>query len=317
MSGLPRTACSLTTAEAGEPAYGSAAPARAWVALEQPGPWGHDALAESHLDPALGRSIRTMVTGVGGRVALIRDPGRHPDRRPATAPRVAIASAIPGRTWLLAGRLGAVEELRGLDTEALGRGDVDAVRASQPALELIPRPLLLVCTNGRRDVCCAVFGRPLAHDARVQRPGQVWETSHTGGHRFSPTAVLLPWGITLARLDARLAVATLDAAAEGRLPRELLGPWHDRGRSSLPPPAQAAESVARLAAGETRIEALTTTWVQDDATRWRASVRHDDGRVWEADVRRGEPTGSRAASCGRAPDPYTPYDVELVASVSS
>lgn len=317
MSGLPASACSLSTAAVGEPAYGSAAPAGCWVALEQPGPWGHDAIIESHLDPALGRRLRAQVGGAGGRLAMIRAPRRHADKPPRHEPFVAIGSAQPGRAWLLTGHVESSNVLSDMDFGALARGDRDAVRASVDGLEVADRALLLVCTNGRRDVCCAVFGRPLAQDASTQRPGQVWETSHTGGHRFSPTAVLLPWGVTLARLDSRLAVATLDAAVSGRLPRDLLGPEHDRGRSSLAPPAQAAESTVRAAIAETTIEALRTELRQTGEAAWSATVRHDDGRHWLATVRRGAPTGLRAPSCGRSPEPYTPYDVELVTQDST
>ena len=315
MSGLPASACSLSTAAAGEPAYGSAAPARVWVALEQPGPWGRDALVESHLDPALGRSIRAQVGGAGGRLALLRSARKHPDLRPRPEPFVAVACAAPGRTWLLAGHLATPETLQDMDFQALAEGDMDGVRASLPDLAGSTTPLLLVCTNGRRDVCCAVFGRPLAHEVTLQRPGQVWETSHTGGHRFSPTAVLLPWGITLARLDARLAVATLDAAAHGQLPKDILGSQHDRGRSCLPPPAQAAESALRAALSETSIEALSTTVRETGESTWSAQVRHRDGRSWALAVRRGAPTGLRAPSCGKAPEPYSAYDVELPADL--
>lgn len=311
MTGLPASACSLSTAAAGEPAYGSAAPASAWVALEQPGPWGHDAIVESHLDAGLGRVLRARVGGVGGRLALLRSARRHPDRRPRTEPFVAVASAVPGRTWLLTGRLPSAESVLDLDVDALSRSDRDAVQASLPGLSVSARPLLLVCTNGRRDVCCAVFGRPLAHDTEVHRPGQVWETSHTGGHRFSPTAVLLPWGVTLARLDARTAMATLDEATAGRLPRDLLGPQHDRGRSSLPPPAQAAESAVRAAITETGLEALTTTIGTTGDGTWLATVRHTDGRSWPVAVSRRAGGGVRAPSCAKAPEPYLVYDVEL------
>ena len=88
--------------------------------------------------------------------------------------------------------------------------------AALPALVPSPEPALLVCTNARRDVCCAVRGRPVALQAAAERPGQVWECSHTGGHRFAPTAVLLPHGQTWARLSTAQAVSALDAAARGR-----------------------------------------------------------------------------------------------------
>jgi hypothetical protein len=309
VSGLPTGACSLSTAAAGEPAYGSAAPAATWLAIEQPGPWGHDPVVDSHLDPALGTHLRTGLARTGGRVALLREARRHPDVRPGHRPFVAVASAVSGQTWLLSGRVDSPEALRRLDLDALSHGDAAAVAASVPGLEADRRPLLLVCTNGRRDVCCAVFGRPLAHDVSRQRPGQVWETSHTGGHRFSPTAVVLPWGVTLARLDSRLAVATLDAAAQGLLPRDVLSPEHDRGRSGVAPAGQAAESTVRARIGETSIEALRTDLLPTGEEEWAATVRHADGRHWRAKVRRGAPTGLRAAACGRAPEPYTSYDV--------
>jgi hypothetical protein len=309
VTGLPAGACSLSTAAAGEPAYGSAAPATSWLAIEQPGPWGHDPVVDSHLDPVLGAHLRAALARVGGRLALLREARRHPDVRPGHRPFVAVASAVSGRTWLLSGHVDSAEAVRDLDVEALSHGDAAAVAESVPGLSADRRPLLLVCTNGRRDVCCAVFGRPLAHDVSRQRPGQVWETSHTGGHRFSPTAVVLPWGVTLARLDSRLAVATLDAAAEGLLPRDVLSPEHDRGRSGLAPAAQAAESTVRARIGETSIEALETDLVPTGDQEWAATVRHADGRHWPVQIRRGAPTGRRASACGRTPEPYTAYEV--------
>jgi hypothetical protein len=98
------------------------------------------------------------------------------------------------------------------------------------------------------------------------------------------------------------------------LPRDILGPQHDRGRSSLAPPAQAAESAVRAEIGETVIEALTTTLRAGGDTVWEATVRHADGRSWPAVVRRSEPSGLRAPSCGKAPEPYSTYDVELAAA---
>ena len=62
-------------------------------------------------------------------------------------------------------------------------------------------PLVLVCTNGRHDPCCATFGRPLA---RVLREGaqrdDVWECSHIGGDRFAANIVILPEGPVLRAL---------------------------------------------------------------------------------------------------------------------
>ncbi len=54
-------------------------------------------------------------------------------------------------------------------------------------------PLYLVCTNGKRDKCCAKFGLPIYENLASQvPPNQVWECSHFGGHRLAPTLITLP-----------------------------------------------------------------------------------------------------------------------------
>ncbi len=62
---------------------------------------------------------------------------------------------------------------------------------------------VLVCSHGARDRCCGSLGTRLAERLaeRVAGSGagatasvRVWRTSHTGGHRFAPTAIILPEG---------------------------------------------------------------------------------------------------------------------------
>ena len=55
------------------------------------------------------------------------------------------------------------------------------------------KPLYLVCTNGKRDKCCAKFGLPIYENLYSQLPpDSVWECSHFGGHRLAPTLITLP-----------------------------------------------------------------------------------------------------------------------------
>lgn len=66
---------------------------------------------------------------------------------------------------------------------------------------------VLVCTHGKRDVCCGSQGTALvmalsADPARFGGTVRLWRTSHTGGHRFAPTAIVLPQGTAWAFLDA-------------------------------------------------------------------------------------------------------------------
>lgn len=298
-------ACSVQWDQAAVPALGTASVARFWVALEQPGPWGREAATQSHLDPATGQELDRLCTGEGGRFTLIRRPGGHADAHHGGGVRVYVAGGLEGHPWLLEADLELPEELGRLPWSDLARGDLDAVQEALPTLEEAGGPVLMVCTNGRRDVCCAVRGRPVALEAAARRPGRVWECSHTGGHRFAPTGVLLPYGQTWARLDATLATEALDAATHGQVPAALLGATHDRGRSALRPAAQAAESLVREQAGETSLTALTAREVGSDAAAGVVSVQvdHRDGRTWTVSLRRSELAGDRPESCGKAAVP--------------
>lgn len=66
-------------------------------------------------------------------------------------------------------------------------------------------PQVLVCTHGNRDRCCGVLGgvifAQLKSQLKLMLPDAVWQVSHLGGHRFAPTALCLPLGLLLGRID--------------------------------------------------------------------------------------------------------------------
>lgn len=313
--GSRRPLCSATSESLRESAFGSAATALAWVCLEQGGPWGRVAAIESHLPADLGRALDGAAARAGGRFVLIRTPGRHADDHDGAHERrtLLLASADPGRPLLLRGTVDDPAALVDLDVAALVVGDVAAVRASLPdvALSAQDEPALLVCTNGRRDLCCAVRGRPVALEVATRRPGQVWETTHTGGHRFSPTGVLLPSGQTLGRFDPELAVDALDAAARGELPRALHGATHDRGLSGLEPAVRAAVSAVREAVGEPALAALGGTARGLGNDRWLVEVRHRDGRSWSVRTERRVLGPDRPESCVKPAVPQVVWWTEV------
>ena len=303
-------ACSVIWDDAQASALGSAPAATFWVALEQNGPWGARAATESHLDPNLGGTLDAMCQNAGGRFILIRRPGTHPDHREARTHRAYLAGGLAEGPWLLEADLDDPGQLTRLPWAALASADLESVRDCLPELEPSPAPVLMVCANSKRDVCCSVRGRPVALESASQRPGRVWECSHTGGHRFAPTGVLLPHGQTYGRLSGGSAVAAVDAATRGEMPAELLGATYDRGRSHLTPPAQAAESMVRQEIREPSLLALTTTTArqtgQDNA--WRCRVSHVDGRHWDVVAVRKAGAAERPESCGKGPVPAWAWD---------
>jgi len=309
---VPRPdACSVVWDNAQASALGTAPTAMFWVALEQNGPWGAQAATQSHLDPNLGKTLDRMCSGAGGRFILIRRPGTHPDPPQVRTQRVYLAGGLAGRPWLLEADLDDPARLARLQVATLSSTDIDAVRDTLPGFNPSPAPVLMICANSKRDVCCAVRGRPVALESSSRRPGQVWECSHTGGHRFAPTGVLLPLGQTFGRLCGTSAVAALDAATRGEVPTQLLGATYDRGRSHLSAAGQAAESIVRQQIQEPNLLALCTTVAPraHEENAWQCRVSHIDGRRWDVVAVRGSRGDDLPESCGKAPVPTWQWSV--------
>ncbi|CAM5334748.1 Sucrase ferredoxin OS=Streptomyces aurantiogriseus OX=66870 GN=GCM10010251_44800 PE=4 SV=1 [Streptomyces aurantiogriseus] len=267
--------------------------ARTWLLLEQPGPWGAKALVSSHLDPALGRALEAASQGTGVRVALIRRPGRHADFGTPRLRRVYAAHTVPGQVWLHSATTTDPSWLLDLDFAALGRGDSHSFDTALQGRPHTGDPLALVCTNGKRDRCCALLGRPLAAELTASGVDGVWEVTHLGGHRFSPTVLVLPHGYAYGRAEAHTVKEVLHGVQEGRIAMEGC-----RGRSAWDRPGQAAELAVRAAIGEYAAEALGVVRTHGEAPHWEVTVAHADGRHWMVVVAASASLPPRPESCG-------------------
>lgn len=220
--------CSALSEALGEPLAGTAPQAFAWLLVEQPGPWGANALRESRLDREVGAELERRCKELGIKAVLVKGP--HGPRR-----RCLAAWSGPGPVWLEELPLEHARGLLELDLAALAGGR----RLGGTPLD---GPLYLACTNAKRDACCALRGRPVAARLAALRPQHALECSHVGGHRFAANLVCLPEGLWYGRVrpeDVERIVAEHEA---GRLVPELL-----RGRGCQPPAAQAADASVRVA----------------------------------------------------------------------
>lgn len=287
--------CATVSRSLDEPVAGTAATATTWLLLEQPGPWGVKALTSSHLDPALGRALEAAAEGTGVRVALIRRPGRHADPGTPALRQVYVAHTVPGNVWLHSATTRDPYRLLGLDFAALGAGDPRSFGAALGGRPHTGDPLALVCTNGKRDRCCALLGRPLAAELASSGVRGVWEVTHLGGHRFSPTVLVLPYGYAYGRAEAHAIKEALHGVQEGRVVVEGC-----RGCSAWDRPGQAAELAVRSAAGEYAAGALSVVRTEGRAPRWEVMVAHTDGRHWLVTVAQGASLPPRPESCDAA-----------------
>ncbi len=139
----------------------------------------------------------------------------------------------------------------------------------------------LVCTNGARDPCCAIRGPAVAAALDRLRPGQVYECSHLGGHRFAANVLVLPDGLCFGRLDPHAAVSLAEELEAGNLPLD-----HLRGRTALAPEQQAAEILIRRELGLTGLGDLRPVGVSGSEPQSRFA--YADGREVVARLRAEE-----------------------------
>lgn len=209
-AGPTRLRCSsFARAEDVDP-VGSAGSYRGIVLAEVPPPWPRE-IAEH---PAL--AVAAGALGAAG----MRLQGLMPDERGDRQRRRLMAFIRPEDAFdrYLAQAWTVTDDLLGDAVVAIaGSGGSDAGPAvARPGAEPASHGTdvgrhVLVCTHGRRDACCGTLGTRLASSL----PGlgaavHVWRTSHTGGHRFAPTALLLPEGTMWAYLDAERLVGISD-----------------------------------------------------------------------------------------------------------
>jgi hypothetical protein len=233
--------CATLSRTLGEPLYGTASRVRGWVLLEQPGPWGRDAVTESRLDPGLARALDRAAAAAHLRLLLIRRPGRVGPGAPRPHTCFVAHTSRAGR-WLERRHLDDPAELLELDMAKVVAGE-------RPGFgEEVTEPVYLVCTNGRHDRCCATYGRPLALALQASHGELVWESSHVGGDRFAGNLVCLPSGHYFGRVGPGEAERVVARHRQGTIDLD-----HYRGCCIDPPAVQAAEWFARSRAGLTGV----------------------------------------------------------------
>ncbi|MDT0353360.1 sucrase ferredoxin [Pseudonocardia charpentierae] len=286
--------CAALARALDEPLPGTASVARRWVGIEHRGTWPHE--ITQHRDDAV-RAFIARARSSGWRPVLVRRPGRRPSDGPT---RIFFADTAPPapRTTVL----------RVVDPAELASIAFPADGTPLPG-ETVADPMLLVCTHGRRDRCCAVDGRALARAVVATGESDVWESTHLGGHRFAPTALVLPTGYLYGRLDVAGAVLAHKAAAVGEMEPGLC-----RGRATWTQPGQVAELAVRAKTGLRGANVLQVepATQQGPAGAELVTVAATDGRRWQVTVRPISCPGDRPVSCGAAALPVTALSASRV-----
>ena len=236
---------------------GTAAPATRWLLVEHPGGWAPAALDSPGIDDTVADRLHRTALAVGGRVVLIRRPGRAVVPGPPEPRRWTVLDLDGRQQW---GTWRRSEDLVAAGA-ALSAGPVGS-SGGQP-----PEPLFLVCTHGRHDPCCAVRGRPVAQALAARWPQQTWECTHIGGDRFAANLLVVPDGTVFGGLDAASAVDVVQRHLSGAVDVE-----HLRGFSAHRPPVQAALAAVLRSHGPAAASDVRPGTVVGEGDRWRVEV---------------------------------------------
>jgi hypothetical protein len=207
-----------------------------WILLEYRRLWSRDPIRGSGVSDEVKAHLRDNLRALpNSRLLFIRRPERR------DGPRFAVfyGNSLETDQAFYALEVSDYEELL----------EVDFAR---PGARRLEHPLLVVCTHGKRDRCCAKYGRPLYDELREQaEPEWVWQSTHVGGDRFAGNVVCLPRGLYFGRVERPDVWPLLDELLAGRIPLE-----HYRGRSCYAFVVQAAERRVREESGLTGFDDL-------------------------------------------------------------
>lgn len=256
--------CAEHAREIGIDPGGTAIRADRVVLVEAPLPWPKPALDHPVVRPLATilaggpRPVRVLAT-VPAVQSQLTDPSDGNGVGPSDGTTITVYERNGGsaveRTYRTPSAEASVEL-----AQALADDDLERAAAYQVGHYDRARPAVLICTQGSHDVCCGSDGTRLATevDAFAAIYGghllsRVFRVSHTGGHRFAPTAMTLPDGRMWAYLSLADLTAILERSADPGAAAEACRGWWGAAEG----PAQVAERAVLAERG----------WSLDEADR--------------------------------------------------
>jgi hypothetical protein len=254
-----RELCADASGAADEGLVATASRVDRWVLVEYRGLWDRDVLGGSLLSEPLKAHLRDQLGKLGhSRLLFIK----RPERRSYKRRMLYVGSCRPGDERFYTLEFDRHDDLLGYDfAAALLDGGTPGVP--------VDHPLFVVCTHGKRDRCCAKYGRPLYDQLKGKvDPEWVWQATHVGGDRFAGNVVVLPEGLYFGRVGEEDLAPILDDYFDGRINLERY-----RGRSAYAFAVQAAEQAVREKTGLVGIHDVALVKVAREDDRWVVSLR--------------------------------------------
>ncbi len=279
----PRVYCSQVGTNSSM--LGTADPVDVWLFLEYKPSWSARAITEGGLSTQVGEWLTAMQTEAAERGLKLRPPLVRQPEIDSEQTRLMVAANDQLARFAGTGYQFVTELTL---NDLLGQGEVTT------------NPRYFVCTNGKRDLCCARFGLPIYQRLRELVGDRVWQVTHLGGHRFAPNVLVAPQNLLYGRLQLDNLEAWVERVEQGQVDFT-----HLRGRTEYPKAVQAAETLV----GEQGLRLLHVRGDENEPGEVMQIEFANAAQRYSIGVRCARQPEMIQGSCGDADSkPYYPFE---------
>ncbi|MEM9951496.1 MAG: sucrase ferredoxin [Chloroflexota bacterium] len=238
-----------------EPLYGTIKSAEVWLLLEYNGVYTNQAWDDARIPDDVKAKLNDYPNG---RALLVRQP----DQINALDRKISlfVVDAVADTPAVYHIEMQSYTDVLDLDIDAVRAGEIVTPETT---------PLYVICTNGKRDVCCSKYGVALYNAMRERVHEQVWQASHIGGHRFAGTMYCFPDAICYGFLEASDSDAIISSYQNRELLLDKL-----RGHAIYDKPAQAAEYYLRRRLGNIKLDGVKVESQNGNQIDFRVNDMH-------------------------------------------
>jgi len=287
--------------EGSGPIIGNAPETRRWLFLEYRGPWGPKVVPYSSLSRGVKDYLQLLTENIPQLKVLFI---KRPERKSTQGLKLFLFDS--GNTPRLA-------EIDLVGHEDLLKVNVEAFFSAEPdTFTISDKELYLICTNGKKDRCCAKFGLPFYYGLCSRFNESVWQCSHFGGHKYAPTLMHFPSG----NCYGRLKLTDIKRFSTGVVAGDNLESIF-RGRTGLSKVAQAAEFYLQESLGKPMgIRFYPSEILEKEDGLFRIQLESEDRR-YSVQVRRIVGP-EEISSCNKGiPAPTWRYRLESIKAINS
>jgi len=271
----------------GVPLMGTATRGDIWFLIEYPSRWEAKAFESSEISNA----VKTHIEAAKGerykvRTLLIRKPERKDQR----GIQFFIGITSPQNPRLYSCKLENYDEILDIDILSLVSSQ------SGDSAFLRPEPLYLVCTNGRRDKCCSIYGPEVYQVISNEAGDAAWQSSHIGGHNQAPIMMFFPHGVNYGHATPSEAVRLVRAYRNGSIVLH-----HYRGRVCYESHVQAAEHFWREQTGIVDLPGLKVeSSAEINNNEWIVSLSSMSGNKIDIHLKRHQSDFEIPITCSKS-----------------